>query len=339
MVNKMNQNSSNNLSSTTATEDKILLYARAVSGLYERMLNYAKVVTDVSPANFNDMCKLVNLVYARDDLGFDLNKRLSDGSKRENILKDLEDEYKNISLKYKELYSKALNDYFDNELEADFIGNALPDPIDQTSFKMLLDQAGERVFAQILAKAQEGNPIFELLLGKSYFLGLGTKVNTEEGLKWIRKAAESEDPEALFYAGLAEETVINDQTGVRLNPDSVKYYKASFEKGNPEAAFALYRYYQNYNNDYASIRESKKWFRRGIEENSIYCNYIDEKIPKENWAPNNLKTITDWIKAAAMFQEPDAFALLSRLYGKGHSGLIKDQEKEAQCAEYAQHLS
>lgn len=332
-------NQSNNSSTTNEIEDKIMLYARAVSGLYERMLNYAGVETSVEPSNFNEMQRLVNKVYGTDSIGFNLDQRLRDGSKRENILKDLEEEFKQNSLEYKELFSQGLTNYFENELEADFIGNTFPDPEDRDAFEKLLKNIGSRVFAQILAKAIDGDPYFQLLLGKSYFLGWGTAVNPEEGIKWIREAAKSKDSEALYYAGLAEETITNQQTGVRLNPDSVNYYIESFENGNPEAAFALYRYYKNYNQDYSSIKESKKWLRRGLEENSKYCSYVNQKQPKTSWAPNNILNIFDWIRAAAIFQEPEAYVLLAKLYKNGHAGLEQDHDKEMECLRIAGQLS
>lgn len=324
---------------TNSQEEEIMIYARALSGLYERMLNYAKVNTQLDPSDFSQMRKLVNLVYATEDIGFDLSRRLTDGSKRDQILDDLEQEYKKTSLIYKDLFPQSLNIFFENELEASFEGNDFMDPADSRAFNDLLDKVGTRVFAQILAKAIEGDPYYQLLLGKCYFLGWGTEVNIEEGLAWIKKAAESEDPDALLYAGLAEETYHNKLTGYRLNPNSVKYYEEAFKKGNPEAAYALYRFNKYHLTDYASVRAAKKWLRRGLEEGSIYCSFVDRKNPSRPWAPGNIKTAYDWVRAAASFKEPEAFTLLANIYNYGNAGLEPNKERQDECLYMAEQFS
>lgn len=324
---------------TNVQEDKIMTYARALTGLYERMLNYARVNTQSNPSDFSLMRRLVNLVYSTEDIGFDLAQRLTDGSKRDQILDDLEDEYKRTSLIYKDLFPESLNIFFENELEASFEGNSFIDPSDSRAFNNLLDQVGERVFAQILAKAIEGDPYYQLLLGKCYFLGWGTKVNIEEGLSWIKKSAESGDPDALLYAGLAEETYHNKLTGYRLNPESIKYYQEAFKKGNPEAAYALYRFNKYHLTDYASVRAAKKWLRRGLEEGSVYCNYVDRKKPDQPWAPGNIKNAYDWVRAAASFKEPEAFILLANIYNYGNAGLKPDKGRQQECLYMAERLS
>lgn len=332
-------NNNNQTSITSEIEDKILVYARAVSGLYERMLDYASVKADFDPSDYKQMRRLVNLVYGTDDIGVDVEKRLKDGSKRENILIDLEDEFKEKSIGYRDLYSKALVSYFENELEPDFVGNAFQDPLDQAVFKLMMEHIGPRVFAQILTKALDGDPVYQLLLGKCYFLGWGTEVDKEKGYNWIKKAAETDDSEALYYAGLAEEMLTNDQTGIRLNPESAELYKKSFYKGNPEAAFALYRYYKNYSDENWSKKESEKWFQKGLDSGSVYCNYLKEIKPENNWAPNNVLNLFDWVCAAASFLEPDALVFLSKLYGKGHAGLEVDPKKERECLAIARQIS
>lgn len=327
------------VSTTSEIEDKIMIYARAVCGLYERMLRYARCVTDAKVYDYTEMRALANTVYATDELGFDLKRRLKDGSKREKILTDLEKDYKNTCLIYKDLFAASLNTCFENELEADFEGNTFPDPADRSAFEALRRQAGQRVFGQIAACALEGDPHFQLLLGKSYFLGWGTRVNTEEGLRWIERAADTGENQALLYAGLAEETVHHRQTGYRFNPESADRYEAAYESGNSTAAYALYRFNKYHLSDYSSVRAAKKWLRRGKEDENVYCNYTIQKPPKTAWAPGNVKNALDWVRAAAAFKEPEAFLLLANLYGKGHAGLEKDDAREEECLYTAIQLS
>lgn len=329
----------NTLSITSEIEEKISVYARAVCGLYERMLNYANCKTQINPDDYSAMRNEINLVYNTDEIGFDLETRLRDGSKREQILSDLEEDYKRTCLIYKDLFAESLNIEFENELEPDFAGNTFPDPEDQKSFESLLENTGKRVFAQILKNAADDDPYYQLLAGKCFFLGWGTRPDMEKGLEWIKRAAESGDSDALLYAGMAEETVHFNQTGYRFNPESLAYYEKAYDAGNPEAAYALYRFNSYHMTDYSSIRAAKRWLRRGLEDNSIYCSYINFKKPKGPWAPGNVKNAYDWVCAAAIFKEPEAYELLADLYGKGHAGLIQDKSREEECLEMVEQLT
>lgn len=319
--------------------NELNIYLRALTGMFEKMLKYANCNHQADPSNFKVMKDMVNQIYATEELGKGVFEKLERGFSKDIILNDIEREYKDLSIKFKNLYKDSLNSYFENELEADFSGNNFANPQDKLAFEILKKQVGSRVFAQILAKAVQGDSYYQQLLGKSYFLGWGTPVNIHKGLNWLKIAAESGDPETLLLAGIAEETYSFNQTGLRLNENSVNYYKQAYEKGNPDAAYALYRYYKNYLSSYASIRESRKWFNRGIEDGSKYCQYIEELPPKENWVPRNIKNVLDWIKAAAEFKEPDAYLLLSNLYGFGNAGLEQDKELELEYLQLANRNS
>lgn len=296
------------------------LYLRALSGLYERMLKFAKCNYQINPNNYETMRQLVSKVYAISEFGFD-TETIDNSTNLRKLLQAIEKDFKQLSITYKNLFKHALNAYFENELLSSFPGNSLANPKDNQQLEELKEKSGGRIFAQILAKAVQGDPYYQALLGKSYFLGLGTKVNPRKGLNWIKIAAESGNPEFLLLAGIAEETYHYLQTGLRLNENSLDYYKKAYEKGNIDAAFAIYRYYNNYLSDYASKRESKKWFNRAIEENNIYCRYLNDEEIEETWTSRNTANILEWIKAAADFGEPIAFDILINTYINGNCGL------------------
>ncbi len=335
----MSDNTSNQtISKTGELEEQVVIYSRAVCGLYSRMLSYACCVTDANKADYMELRSLVSQVYADDNIGLDLNMRMRDGSKKETILTNLEREYKETCLIYKDSYRTALNIYFENELESSFEGNTLQDPYEQKAFHALLQQAGKRVFTQLAASALSGSTEAQLLLGKSFFLGWGTPVDLDEGRRWIKTAAESGNAQALLYAGMAEETYHNRITGFRLNPDSTSYYEAAYAAGNHEAAYALYRFNRYHLSDQGSRRAEKVWLRRGCEDKDAYCLYERETVPKTAWAPGNVRNAADWIRAAAGYKEPDAFLLLARLFERGHAGLKADSEKAAECLRTAENL-
>lgn len=327
------------LSRTGEMEEQIEIYSLAVCGLYDRMLSYAGVVHDTDRTNYMEMRSLVNHVYATDKFGFNLRKKLSDGSKRETILQALENEYKNTCILYKDAYFHALNRNFENELNPEFDGNTLPDMNDRLAFSALRKQAGNRVHSKIVQMAASGDIDAQILAGKSYFLGWGTPVDLDEGMHWLSLASKSGDARALLYTGLGYETVHQLTTGFRLNPESISYYEAAYAAGAPEAPFALYRYYRYHLSDRTSRPSARKWLRRGREEGCVQCLYSKYEKPEQDWAPGNVTATVDWIRAAAALKEADAFTLLGKLYQKGHAGLEKNEERAAECLDAATQLS
>lgn len=328
------------LSSTSAMEEKVELYALAVCGLFDRMLSYAGVVHETNRDNYMEMRALVNHIYSGYSFGFNLRKKLSDGSKRETILAALENEYKQECAIYKEAFFESLNANFENELNAQFDGNTLPDMNDRLAFSALRKSAGKRVHSKLVSLAAEGSVEAQLQAGKNYFLGWGTPVDFDAGLHWLGKAANAGDAEALLYLGLAYETVHDVTTGYRLNPESIKCYEAAYAKGNPMAPYALYRFYKNHLTDKPSRSSAKKWLRRGKEEGCIPCLYSDESLrPDKPWALGNTRNAVKWIEAAASLGEVDAFRLLETLYTTGRAGLEKNEEKAEECAMRALELS
>lgn len=330
------------LSSTSEMEEKVEIYSLAVCGLYDRMINYAGVVHETDRSNYMEMRAMVNFVYATDHYGFNLRKKLSDGTKRETILKALEEEYKETCKVYKDDYLFTLKKNFEHALDADYDQNTFPDMEDRLAFAALRKSVGKRVHSKIVSLAAEGSTKAQILAGRSYFLGWGTPVDVDAGLHWLDTATKSGNGEALLFLGLGYETVCDLETGYRLNPETIKCYEAAYAAGEPEASFALYRYYLDHLSDRTAKSSAKKWMRRGQEEGSVMNLYFspdEEKRPKKPWVNLNTRNALDWVKAAAALEEPDAYTLLASLYEKGHAGFEKNEEKAEECRKTAFALS
>ncbi|MEG0378415.1 MAG: hypothetical protein RR614_08045, partial [Eubacterium sp.] len=123
--------------------------------------------------------------------------------------------------------------------------------------------------------------------------------------------------------------------GVCLNSRSSEYYHEALAAGYTESAYALFRYYTRYVSGKTGKFRAKKWLNKGLELGSIYCQYETLQRVDEKWATNNVKTVVDWIKAAAHFGVTDALELLGDLYLQGHAGLMVDFEKAESLIEKA----
>lgn len=312
-------------------DEQIGIYSEAVIALYKRLLDYACVTYDEN-GDYATFLKLVNTVYynGRDLIGHDLETMRSSGYSEERILSVLEADFKQTALVFKKRYAEVLQYNFENELDAQKRGiNILPDARDQHAFENLLEKRGVQVFTQVATLASQGDISAQVLLGKMYFLGWGTKVGQEEGLFWFKKAAESENGVALFYAGMAHEFMTYEETDVHLNARSCEYYRKALRAGYTEAAYALYRYFTRYVSGKTGQIRAKQWLKKGIELGSLYCLYetCEGADPAHHWTLNNTKNIVDLIRAAAHFGMPEAVELMGDLYLQGHAGLSVDYEK------------
>lgn len=323
---------------TYTMDEWIEIYSEAVIGLYKRLLDYANIVYDPKSTDYNYFWQLVNVAYylEGESIGHNLDDMLCCQWESEKILETLEDDYKSICILFKDRYTNVVRESFGNELNAAAkCYNTLPDPRDREGFERLLKRSGTQVFKQVSELAENGDVSAQVLLGKIYFLGWGTKISTEEGMYWFKKAAESGNGAALFYAGRAHEYMIYSETGITLNASSCDYYHEALNAGFTEAAYALYRYFNRYVSGKTGMFRAKKWLNKGIEMGSFYCKYEINERPESRFTTNNVKTVVDWIKAAAHFGVADALELLGDLYLQGHAGLSVDIEKAESLMEKA----
>lgn len=320
-------------------EEQIDLYGKAVIALYKKLLDYAHITYDPA-GDYAYFYRLVNTVYytGKDMVGHDIKALEDAGLGAEHILATLEADYKAICLVFKKRYIEVLKTCFENELNAEnrFV-NILPDEADQRAFENLVNARGVQVYTKVSNLAAEGDVSAQVLLGKMYFLGWGTKVGQAEGLFWFKKAAESGNGVALFYAGMAHEFMAYEETDVYLNAKSCEYYHAAVNAGYAEAAYALYRYYKRYVAGKTGQFRAKKWLKTGLELGSLYCQYEmgDGVSADARWTVNNTKSIVDMIRAAAHFGIPEAIELMGDLYLQGHAGLSVDFEKAESMMEKA----
>ena len=323
---------------TYTMDEWVEIYSEAVIGLYKRLLDYARVVYDPESKSYSYFWQLVNSAYYLDGqvIGHNLDEMIGCQWDNKKILETLENDYKTLCVIFKDRYVDVLRASFQNELNAEAIHyNTLPDPKDREGFEKLLFSHGAKVFKNVSDLAGSGDISAQVLLGKMYFLGWGTKVGAEEGLYWFKKATESGNGAAFFYAGMAHEYMTCSETGVNLNAESCELYHEAMNAGFTEAAYALYRYYGRYVSGKTGMFRAKKWFNKGIELGSVYCQYEICQAPEDRFATNNVKTVVDWVKAAAHFGVPDALELLGDLYLQGHAGLKVDFEKAESLMEKA----
>lgn len=111
-----------------------------------------------------------------------------------------------------------------------------------------------RSFAEIMAEARRGSAVAQVELGSRYHDGKGVACNYHEALKWYRKAADQENPQAQYNLGLMYDRgqgVTQDfkvalfwytQAALQGNPAAQQNLGVMYAQGQGAAKNLLYSY-------------------------------------------------------------------------------------------------
>ena len=159
--------------------------------------------------------------------------------------------------------------------------------------------------------AEQNNDAAQASLGVCYFAGQGVTQDYAEAVKWYRKAAEQNLDTAQCYLGSA----YANGNGVPKNYiEAYKWYSLSAAQGCREA-----------NND-LSIIEKRMTLEQIAEGQKLAREFVPQKgyIPFANMTAEQLKKVTEKIRAKAESGDAEAQYNLGSLYLTGDLGVTKD---------------
>jgi len=122
------------------------------------------------------------------------------------------------------------------------------------------------LFEDILKLSEDGDIFAQNELADMYLYGYGIEGDKEEGVKWLKKSAES------GYWRSMDELANCYFNGIGVSQDKLKaidLYKKVYELGSGRAANGIGRIYENQNNS----EEAVKWYRRGFEKGDSRSGY------------------------------------------------------------------
>ncbi len=124
-------------------------------------------------------------------------------------------------------------------------------------------------FASYLEKAEKGDPQAQYEVGYCYAEGVGTEVNHELALKWLRESAKKKVPGAYYFISRA----YNEGKGVKKNvKTSLKWKKKAADLGLAEAQCSLAIAYEIGHGVKKNPRMAKRYFEKAAaqgEPNSV----------------------------------------------------------------------
>ena len=203
------------------------------------------------------------------------------------------------------------------------------------------------IFNKYITSANHGDVLSQTIVGYIYENGIGMDRNTEEGVKWFRKAADQGYAAAqvelascyLLGIGIPE----NNTEAIRLlslaanqnyspaqvslgysylygykvkmdKNEGVKWYRKAAEQGDASGQFGLGSIYllgEGVPQDYA---EAVKWYRKAAEQGlAIAQSYLGDMYEKGLGVPQDYNEAVRWYRKAAAQGQANAKKALERL--------------------------
>jgi TPR repeat protein len=182
-------------------------------------------------------------------------------------------------------------------------------------------ESDRKYFELTKAKAEKGDAQAQYNLGVCYANGEGMMKDSEEAVKWLRKAADQNEAAAqvcLGYFYAMGDGVAKDQV------ESVKWYRKAAEQKNALAQFNLGVCYYNGDGVSQDAKEAVKWWRKAAEQNNALAQFnLGICYDKGKGASRDAEEAVKWWRKAAEQNNTDAQYNLGNCYAKGE-GVTKD---------------
>ena len=158
--------------------------------------------------------------------------------------------------------------------------------------------------ANLRAEAAKGKPAAEYEVGVRLVEGNGVTANTQEGLRWLKRAAASGlAPAHLWIGSLYERGV-----GVEKSPNLARtHYAAAAEKGNAKAMHNLAVLYAEGIDGRRDYKTAARWFERAAERGIADSQYnLGVLLARGIGVNRNAVESYKWLALAALQGDRDA---------------------------------
>ena len=181
------------------------------------------------------------------------------------------------------------------------------------------------------AEAENGDVLYQSIIARMYYNGLGTEQDYEKAFIYYLKAAEQNDPDAQYRVGrmfLAGE-------GTEQNtPKAIEWLEKAANQNNPFAQYALGKIY--FDGEYVpeDLKQAYSWLKKASDNYHCFADYILGKMYDEGrGVPKNSNTadtyynsaLKSFIKKEAKSKDLMLQNLIARMY---YNGLGTEQNYE-----------
>lgn len=174
-------------------------------------------------------------------------------------------------------------------------------------------QAGDfkTAFREYTLDAEAGIPEAQFLLSNMYFDGLGTTFNSDEGMRWLRAAAEQDHHDAQFTLGMlyANGRYVEQNDGEAFN-----WCLKSAENGNLLGYFSVAIFYMQGKGTEVNQTLGLEWHKKAAEQGlSESQNALSVMYKAGIGVEKDLGKSLEYLKAAAAGGHPTAVEKLNEL--------------------------
>ena len=169
--------------------------------------------------------------------------------------------------------------------------------------------------------ADQGDALYQTILGGIYAYGLGVPQDYAEAARWYRKAADQGDADAQYHLGFMYDYgqgVTQDYTA------AMRWYRKAADQGKAYAQYKLgnmYDYGQGVPQDYA---EAARWYRKAADQGDAGAQYnLGVMYFKGQGVTQDYGTALRWYRKVADQGDANAQYNLGNMYFKGQ-GVTQD---------------
>lgn len=163
----------------------------------------------------------------------------------------------------------------------------------------------------IIENARRGVSEDQAKLGTRYMIGHGVVKNPEEGIKWLKKAANQKNGGALFMLG----RIYYNGWGVKKDVEqAIKWYRASAQTGESISMVELGKIYGAMPDDgIFDFTESEKWYRKAIDKNESEAMVL---LGWQIYSKDKSEAVTLFRRAASL-GDSQGMVAYGRMYQNG----------------------
>ena len=156
-----------------------------------------------------------------------------------------------------------------------------------------------------------GDPSCMYRVGYMYQRGLGTEINHEEAVKWLKKGTEKVHLGAMYRLAIA----YRDGLGVEQDyKEALRLYKSAASKGHWSSMNAIGNMYRRGEGVEKDILQAINWYEKAAEAGDVFAKYYLGKIYEEGDGVSvDINKAKEWYTKAAQSGNADAKKALERL--------------------------
>ena len=179
---------------------------------------------------------------------------------------------------------------------------------------------------EIWEKAQAGSVREQFQLGLAFYFGKGVSQDSEEAVKWWRRAAEQGHAQAQYNLGVS----YHEGKGVvQDDAEAAKWFHRAAEQGHAEAQYNLGVSYHNGVGVARDDAKAAKWFRHAAEQGYAGAQYnLGVLYYEGQGVPQDDAEVVKWYRLAAEQRHVEAQFNLGMAYHKG-AGVAQDDAEAA----------